>query len=390
MNDANDDLLTTNTPGDDLADSIDLGTDDEVDDALPPLEKKYQAQMRQIVTQKLDLPVSALLAMLKDQIRLNPEFQRRDRWNEARQSRWIESLVMNVPIPPVFLGEDEYGQYVVLDGRQRLTAISKFLNNEFMLHDLQVWDDLNGLTFQAMVKRDLDKYLTRRFIPAVVILKESSSVVKYDVFDRLNTGGIEANDMEIRNAVLRGKFTDLLQILSRTPAFCDLWNIPTDPVDAENHPLYQQMRDLELVLRFFALSEHESMTVSFKDYLSDFMEARNKTYIERPDQEQLDRDRFLRAVKTCWRIFGQEAFYKPYKDGKHQRSFPLADALMVAFADYEPETITDAQAASARDLVSELFKHADFQKAIGTGTNGRRAIATRVDLAREAAQKALT
>jgi hypothetical protein len=195
----------------DLPDSIDLGADGEGQDGLPPLEKKYQAEMRQIVTQKLDLPISALLAMLKDQIRLNPEFQRRDRWNQARQSRWIESLVMNVPIPPVFLGEDEYGQYVVLDGRQRLTAVSKFLNNDLKLRDLEVWDDLNGMTFQEMVKRDFDKYLTRRFIPAVVILKESSSVVKYDVFDRLNTGGIEANHMEIRNAIYRGKFTDLMQ-----------------------------------------------------------------------------------------------------------------------------------------------------------------------------------
>ena len=389
MSDTND-LTGLTTAEDDLADLIDLGSDGEVDDNLPPLEKKYQAQMRQIVTQKLDLPVSALLGMLKDQISLNPEFQRRDRWNEARQSRWIESLVMNVPIPPVFLGEDEYGQYVVLDGRQRLTAIAKFLNNEFALRDLQVWDDLNGLTFQAMVKRDLDKYLTRRFIPAVVILKESSSVVKYDVFDRLNTGGIEANDMEIRNAVLRGGFTDLMQILSRTSEFCALWNIPTNSVDVEGHALYQQMRDLELVLRFFALSEHEAMSVSFKDYLSDFMEARNKAYKGQPELEQRDRERFLRAVKSCWRIFGKDAFYKPYKDGKHQRSFPLADALMVAFSDYEPEAITDVQAAAARDLVSELFANSDFQKAIGTGTNGRRAIATRIDLAREAARKALS
>jgi hypothetical protein len=374
----------------DLSDSIDLGTDGQDHDGLPPIEKKYQAQMRQIVTQKLDLPVSAFLAMLKDQIKLNPEFQRRDRWNPARQSRWIESLVMNVPIPPVFLGEDEYGQYVVLDGRQRLTAISKFLNNDLKLRDLQVWDDLNGMTFQEMVKRDLDKYLTRRFIPAVVILKESSSVVKYDVFDRLNTGGIEANDMEIRNAVLRGGFTDLLQSLSRTTDFCELWNIPTDPVEVESNAIYQHMRDLELVLRFFALSEYAAMTVSFRDYLSEYMETRNKAYKSQPALRAQDQERFLRAVKSCKRVFGKVAFFKPLKDGKQQRSFPLADALMVAFADYPPEAITDAQAAKARSLVEALFGNPDFQKAIGTGTNGRGAIETRIKLAQEAAHEALS
>jgi hypothetical protein len=370
-----------------ISDAIDFGADDLDDDSLPAIEKKYQTQMRQIVTQKLDLPVSALLSMLKDQIKLNPEFQRRDRWDAARQSRWIESLVMNVPIPPVFLGEDEYGQYVVLDGRQRLTAISKFLKNDLKLRGLQVWDDLNGMTFEEMTKRELDRYITRRFIPAVVILKESSSVVKYDVFDRLNTGGVHANQMEIRNAVLRGGFTDLLQTMSRTPEFCNLWDIPLDKVQVESNELYRQMWDLELVLRFFALAEYETMSVSFRDYLSDFMEARNKEYKSKPEMGSEDEARFLRTVKGCWKIFGREAFFRP---GKQQRSFPLADALMVAFADYEPDLITDAQVVKARALKLDLCANADFQKAIGTGTNGRGAIATRIKMAKQAAHEALT
>jgi hypothetical protein len=372
-------------------DAVDVGVDDAAADGLPPLEKKYQAQMRQIVTQKLDLPVSALLSMLKEQIKLNPEFQRRERWDESRQSRWIESLVMNVPIPPVFLGEDEYGQYVVLDGRQRLTALSKFLNNDLKLRGLEVWDDLNGMTFQAMVKRDLDKYLTRRFIPAVVILKESSSVVKYDVFDRLNTGGVQANHMEIRNAIYRGEFTDALLDLSRLPEFCALWEIPADPIAAEGNSLYQQMRDLELVLRFFALSDYSAMTLSFRDHLSEFMDTRNKDYKTQPHLKNEDAQRFAQAVRTCHRIFGSGAFFKPpNKDGKRQRSFPLADALMVAFADYPTAAITDDQAAKARELVAGLFENDAFVKAIGTGTNGRGAIATRITLAQEAARNALT
>src|SRR5262245_38143084 len=138
-------------------DVIDLEENDDAVDGLPPIEKKYQALMRQIVSQKLDLPVSTLPAMLKEQIKLNPDFQRRDRWDEKRQSRLIESLIMNVPIPPVFLGEDEYGQYVVLDGRQRLTAISDFLNNDLELRNLQVWDELNGKRYADLVHRQQDK-----------------------------------------------------------------------------------------------------------------------------------------------------------------------------------------------------------------------------------------
>src|SRR5713226_3864552 len=161
--------------------NVDFGDDAPTPD--PPLEQKYKEQMRQIVSQKIELPISALKGMIDTQIKLNPDFQRRDLWNVDKQSRFIESIIMNVPIPPVFLGEDEYGKYVVLDGRQRLTAIYTFLKNEYALKNLVVWEELNGLKYFELQKKKLEAILTRRFIPAVVILKESTTTVKYDVFD---------------------------------------------------------------------------------------------------------------------------------------------------------------------------------------------------------------
>lgn len=368
---------------------VDPGSLDDLEESagLESLEKKYQAQMRQIVTQKLDLPVSALQTMLKEQIELSPDFQRRDRWNEMRQSRWIESLVMNVPIPPVFLGEDEYGKYVVLDGRQRLTAISKFLNNELKLSGLTVWDDLNGMTFQEMVKRKLDKYLTRRFVPAVVILKESSLIVKYDVFDRLNTGGVEANPMEIRNAICRGSFSNNLVKLSRMPDFCTLWGIPTDDIEAEGNQLFRSMTDMEIALRFFALSEVGSMTTGFKGYLSEFMAERNKAYEKNPLLSSQDELLFTQAVKCCTKVFGDTAFCKKPVSGK-QRSIPFSDALMISLAEFDPDTITPSIAAAIEKNVTDLFTSATFLKAIGSGTNGRGAIESRILEAKTAVRKA--
>ncbi len=369
---------------------IDTGSQEDDAEGLPPLERKYKRQMREIVTQKLDLPVSAMLSMLKEQINVNPEFQRRDRWDDARQSRLIESLVMNVPIPPVFLGEDEYGKYVVLDGRQRLTSIYRFLTNDLALKGLEVWDELNGQKYSDMVKRQQDRFLTRRFIPAVVILKESSSIVKYDVFDRLNTGGVTANYMEIRNAIYRGPFTDLLLKLSRVPEFCWLWEIPVDPVEAADNKAYQQMADLELVLRFFALYDFGTMDSRFRDYLSEFMEERNKTYLKDATIQQIDTTRFMSAVRNSWHIFGKEAFLRPARgDGKRQRSAPLADAVMVALADYVPEGIDDEKAKKARENFEALLTDAEFLKAISSGTNGKGAITTRITLARNAARSAL-
>lgn len=365
----------------DLSDDLELEPEGE---NLSTFERKYKAQMRQIVTQKLDLPISTLPAMLKDQIKINPEFQRRDRWDEARQSRLIESLLMNVPIPPVFLGEDDYGYYVVLDGRQRLTAIQSFLDNSLELVGLEVWSDLNGARFGDLVKRGLDKHLTRRFISAIALLKESSAVIKYDVFDRLNTGGVKANEMEVRNAVFRGEFTDLLHSLSRHPAFCEVWNIPTDLVEAQANSLYQKMTDLSIVLRFFALYDPESMEGPFKDFLGDFMDSRNKQYLIDKCLKDADTDKFERAVVNSLKIFGANGLRNPLKQTKGSQSLPISEAIMIALADYDPKVITDIVAEAVRNRFAILCSDPAFVKATSGGTNGKGAILTRVGMAKEA------
>jgi uncharacterized protein with ParB-like and HNH nuclease domain len=364
---------------------IDFG-EEPVDTTATPLERKYSEQMRQIVSQKIDLPISTLPEMIKEQINLNPDFQRRDRWDEEKQSRFIESIIMNVPIPPIFLGEDEYGSYVVLDGRQRLTAIDEFLKNTFKLKSLKVWEDLNGQTFNDLQKRKLDRAITRRFVPAVVILKESSPQVKYDVFDRLNTGGVIAEPMEIRNAVFQGKFNSLIRQLSELPTFRRLWGIPTDQAELEKNGLYRKMTDIELILRFFALSHYERMDMKFKDYLSDFMDTRNQEYVQNPALEQEDREVFLKTIDNCWTAFGDAAFRK---DPQATKSAPLADATMIALSAYPTDTVRQKADGIRGAIRSLLDTNEEFRKAFGTGTNGKGAIRTRIELAREAIKSAV-
>ena len=360
--------------------AIDFG-EEPLDPDSSALEQKYSKEMRQIVSQKIDLPISTLPEMIKEQINLNPDFQRRDRWDQEKQSRFIESIIMNVPIPPVFLGEDEYGSYVVLDGRQRLTAIKEFLNNNFKLSSLKVWSDLNGQSYNDLQKKKLSAAITRRFVPAVVILKESSPQVKYDVFDRLNTGGVIAEPMEIRNAVFQGKFNKLLRDLSELPNFRRLWDIPNDRVEIEKNALYRRMSDVELVLRFFALLHQDQMNMKFKDYLGDFMEGRNKEYEKDATLAKADREIFARATENCWTVFREAVFRK---DAQSKKSAPLADAVMIALSDY-PADIVREKAQNIRAAITGLLEtNEEFRKAFGTGTNGKGAISTRIRLAREA------
>lgn len=360
--------------------------DEDGAEAAPSLlEGKYRQQMRQIHPQKIELPISTLQAMIKDQITLNPEFQRRDRWDNKKRSRFVESVIMNVPVPPVFLGEDEYGSYVVLDGRQRLTAIHEFLKNTFPLEGLTVWEELNGMRYSDLEESGLNRTLTRRFIPAILLLKESSPEVKYDVFDRLNTGGVKANEMEIRNAVFRGDFTKLLHSLSALVNFRKLWDIPEEPKALSENATYSTMEDVEYVLRFFALRDVALIEGRLKDYLSVYMKTRNEQYKQNIVTKQIDESLFTRAVNTTFSVLGKDAFARTSPDGRQRKSAPLADAILYAMSFVDPTKLQAGDDVRIKNALDQLIANdAAYRAAITSGTNGKGAITTRTSTARNA------
>lgn len=372
-------------------DNVELGADDEQEDV--PLEKKYAEQMRQIFPQKIELPVSTLLSMVTSQIELNPSFQRRDVWDQKKQSRFIESLIMNVPIPPIFMGEDNYSKYVVLDGRQRLTAIVKYLKNEYELKNLTVWSELNGKRFSDLAEMELDVTITRRFLPAVLLRRESSPEVKYDVFERLNTGGLNLNAMEIRNAIYRGRFTDLLHKCTEVRAFQQLWGIPESGTERKSHKIYERMTDLELALRFFALGDAQRDPAkpkrpAFKTYLGIYMQKRNTELEENEAAVTQEFNRFKKAAENCVTILGKEAF-RPLN--KKDRSAPFADAIMYGLADVDLgkldlKVVQDKVKAAVRILQE---RNATFKAAMASGTNGKTKIEARLHEARAAIETAI-
>jgi Protein of unknown function DUF262 len=128
----------------DLEDSESLDRDEP-----EPLEF-WATKQKELVTSVVDYNLSTLVDLIKDAtIDLDPTYQRRLRWDSSKQSRLIESFLMNVPVPPVFLNEDEYGRYSVIDGKQRLMAVANFLGNNLVLERLKIFSDINGLKFHA-------------------------------------------------------------------------------------------------------------------------------------------------------------------------------------------------------------------------------------------------
>lgn len=186
---------------------IEDGQDDESALELP-------AERRRVLTEKQDLPVETLHTWVKrGKIDLQPDFQRHFVWDKATASRLIESLLLDIPIPVFYISQEPDNSYAVVDGQQRLSSISGFIDGylpdgqSFSLSGLQVLTELNGKQFRDL-NPDLQEGILSSTLRVIVIQKESDPDVKFEVFKRLNLGAVRLNDQEIRNCVYRGSYND--------------------------------------------------------------------------------------------------------------------------------------------------------------------------------------
>ena len=157
------------------------------------INEKYLKGEIRIITEQARYPLDTISTMLSSgKYELNPEYQRRKRWGIIQQSKLIESFIINVPIPPIFLYEVEYAKYEVMDGLQRLTAIDDFYNCKFSLEGLEEWKELNGKTYDKLPLK-IREGIDRRYLSSIVLLnetakhKEDAEFLKQIVFGRLNS-----------------------------------------------------------------------------------------------------------------------------------------------------------------------------------------------------------
>jgi len=359
---------------------------------LDSLQQK--ARERTVKTQNIEYDLETLVKKIRNGvIRLDPEYQRRHRWTDEVSSGLIESLILNIPIPLIYISQDvdvdaevssEEARYSVIDGQQRLTAVSRFLENKFALVGLDVLDDLNGSFY-----KDLPPFLIRRLEERTIrCLRIDSTLdrqVKYDIFERLNSGSVKLEAQELRNAVSRGAFNRMIKDLSKDENFQALLQI--DPENRERSPKVQKMLDVELVLRFFALSDerYQSIKKGFKQFLSDEMDRMNAlNEMEFPPM----REKFHHVMKVIRDSLGDKAFakYRLEDDGtwKEMSSFNSAvyDAVAVSIGD----TLASASNELPPGFVKEyrdLFKDAEFFKAVEGSVNDKKKVVTRITRVKE-------
>ncbi|MGK7920141.1 MAG: DUF262 domain-containing protein [Trichodesmium sp.] len=299
--------------------------------------EKYRSREKRILTEVNREKLPSFVEALKKPgyMNIQPFYQRRSRWDKQKQSRLIESFLVNIPVPPIILYEQNYNSYEVMDGQQRITAIKDFYENQLKLTGLELWSELNGLTYQELnpiIRAGID----RRSISTIVIITESTTdpeeamFLKQQTFERLNTGGVDLSKQEVRHCLYHGKFDELLLELSRNPIFAEAWGIPkqNDDPDLEKNNLYKKMEDAELVLRFFALRNKDYFRGQMEDFLNFYM-IKSIQFSDK-DIEFL-REIFLETIELANQLY-EENLFKPFKAKKPISYKAYYDAVMVGLS----------------------------------------------------------
>lgn len=256
---------------------------------------------RPVICKSLDWPVAVLADLHnRGRLRLQPGFQREYVWEKMPKlrSRLIESLLLDIPIPPIYLGTERGGRFEVIDGQQRLTTLIRFVRNEFPLESLAGMSSLNGRYYKDLREEEQSK-IDSSTIHTVQIDAGKRTNLRYEIFERLNRGAVPLKEQEIRNCIFRGTFCDLLKQLEAS----DQWR-KTKGTDKPDPRFIER----EYILRFFALAERiEHYTGKLKQFLTDSMEMLSKSCESAPTRVDELRGMFLQTVQNVCTVFGSKA-----------------------------------------------------------------------------------
>lgn len=294
--------------------------------AIENLIENIDSQIIKIRTKSLDVSFNELYDMYKNnELTISPDYQRLFRWEEEKQSRFVESLILEMPVPPIFVIETEDGVYELIDGLQRISSYLHFrgerlgeTKDDFLvLHGCDIVEDLNGITFDLLPKA-LQIKIKRSFVRMEVIKKESETSLKYHMFKRLNTGGELLSAQEIRNCTIRllgSKGIDFLEECSKNTDFTAVIN----RVALEKR---KTRYDQELILRFFAIkNDIDNYKYPVTEYLTRYLEK--ITTGEASFDYEKEKHIFEKTFQFINENWGEEAFSGKTINGTIRNEFVL-------------------------------------------------------------------
>lgn len=359
--------------------------------AIENLIENVDSQIIKIRTKSLDVSFNELYDMYKNkELTISPDYQRLFRWEEEKQSRFVESLILEMPVPPIFVIEADEGVYELIDGLQRISSYLHFrgerlgeTENDFLvLQGCDIVDDLNGLTFEKLPKA-LQIKIKRSFVRMEVIKKESEISLKYHMFKRLNTGGEILSAQEIRNCTIRllgAKGIDFLEECSKNADFQSvIKRIASDKI--------RTRYDQELVLRFFAIkNDIDNYKYPVTEYLTRYLEKITEGHITFDfDEEKKVFEKTFGFIKE---YLGEEAFSGKTSSGTIRNEFVLYyfDGITVSVANLIGKITGCDCAQKVVETINEIKYGPELQSYKTGSING---VKTRIRLFTEGVEKVL-
>ena len=301
---------------------------------------------KKVFTEQKDLTLSQLKEMCADgDIVTNPDYQRDYVYNNRLASKLIESILIGIPIPTIYLCQEDDETFSVIDGQQRITSFVRYLNNDYQLVGLMELVDLNGLLYKDLDK-SIQKKLKSSALHCICIQKESQNL-KYEIFARLNQGAVSLKPQELRNCIYRGSFNNMLETIAKNKYLPDLFR------DENKRKSYQ-----ERILRFYALSEYTQYNSSIMKTMNSYM-AKHQNDDE--NQINLLKNKFTSTIDIIKQVLGNDAFMAFDRDnGKVVEKFSgsVYDSIIIPFSFFSSHDLM-AHADQIRIAINDLKKNND-------------------------------
>jgi 5-methylcytosine-specific restriction endonuclease McrA len=273
-------------------------SEDQLEPEAEDEQPVVKADDRPVTSQTSDWTISALRDKLdRGQLDLQPKFQREYVWSTRPElpSRLIESLLLEIPIPPIYFGKVTEGRLEVIDGQQRLTTLVDFVSNKFPLRKLHRMSSLNHKFFKDLMKSQQEKILDTP-IRSIVIDAGANTELRYEIFERLNRGSMTLNEQELRNCVYRGPFNDLLAELEKEM----YWR----KAKGGNAP-EGRFKEREMILRFFAFANRlPNYTGNLKRFLNEYI---GQYAPKEPQDLKAHASLFKQTIQNIYAVFGEKS-----------------------------------------------------------------------------------
>lgn len=333
-----------------------------------------------------DMSFRELINMYEDDELLKPELQRKYVWDKAEASRFIESILLGLPIPSIFLANTKDGNKLIIDGFQRIMTVYDYVKKGIFAKDGKVFKLVNterinkkwrGKAFSELEEFD-QKRIRQTTIHSIIFEQkhptdDDSSL--YQVFERINTSGRVLKPQEIRNCVYQGNLNSLLFKLNLNPTWRKLFGINDED---------SRMTDLEFILRYFALSSKDLIGVkkgqiSLKLNLNSYMGSINhntKAFVINKEKE------FEDVISKIYENFGENAFRNYSQDGFVKKFHPtIFDSIIIStsYAMEKGVDVTNIESIKLKHI--ELLKDEDFKKYTTQRTTNLQNINGRINLA---------